>query len=141
MRNLIWISGLAIGLASLILKGIELYYSITIIPSELYIGVIFVLLIGSIIWVLKRNTSSSSDEPQKKPFKRNERVMRSLEISDQELKVLEQLTKGRSNQEIADTLKLSPNKVKTTLTGVYKKLNVDRRSKAAIKAKALKLVP
>ncbi|MFD2531991.1 response regulator transcription factor [Gracilimonas halophila] len=141
MRNLIWIVGVAIGFASLILKGIELYYSTNFIPTELYVGIIIVLFTGLVIGIGNKLISSSPAEPKKKTFKRNERAVKALEISAQELKVLEQLSKGRSNQEIADKLTISTNKVKTTLTAVYKKLEVDRRSKAAKKAKSLKLVP
>lgn len=141
MRNLFWIIGVALGLALMILKSIELYYSTNIVPTELYVGIIIVLVIGLGTWIVKRSTSTSPEEPQEKPFRRNERAMKALNISEQELKVLEQLAKGRSNQEIADKLTLSPNKVKTTLSGAYKKLEVDRRSIAVKKAKSLKLIP
>lgn len=141
MRNLFWIIGVALGLALMILKSIELYYSTSIVPTELYVGIIIVLVIGLGTWIVKRSTSTSPEEPQEKPFRRNERAMKALNISEQELKVLEQLAKGRSNQEIADKLTLSPNKVKTTLSGAYKKLEVDRRSIAVKKAKSLKLIP
>lgn len=141
MRNLFWIIGVALGLALMILKSIELYYSTSFVPTELYVGIIIVLVIGLGTWIVRRFTSSSSEEPQEKPFRRNERAMKALNISEQELKVLEQLAKGRSNQEIAYKLTLSPNKVKTTLSGAYKKLEVDRRSIAVKKAKSLKLIP
>ncbi|HET8864409.1 MAG TPA: LuxR C-terminal-related transcriptional regulator [Gracilimonas sp.] len=140
MRNLIWIFGVTLGLASLILKGIELYYSVSIIPTELYIGIVAVLFIGSAIWIVNRFTSMSPKEPGRKPFKRNEHVFQALDVTAQELKVLKQLAKGRSNQEIADELAISTNKVKNTLSRVYKKLEVDRRSMAVKKAKSLKLI-
>ncbi len=138
MRNLIWIFGVTLGLASLILKGIELYYSVNIVPTELYIGIVAVLFIGSAIWMVNKFTSPK--EPGRKPFKRNEHVFQALDVTAQELKVLKQLAKGRSNQEIADELAISTNKVKNTLSGVYKKLEVDRRSMAVKKAKSLKLI-
>lgn len=141
MRNLFWIIGVALGLTSLILKVIELYYSTSIVPTELYVGIITVLFIGLGTWIFKRFTSTSPKEPQQKPFRRNERAIKTLNIGEQELKVLEQLAKGRSNQEIADKLMLSTNKVKTILSGLYKKLEVDRRSIAVKKAKSLKLIP
>lgn len=141
MRTTFWIIGGALGLSLLIFASIELYYSTDIIPIELYVGIIVILAVGLITWAFNRIESSSPEKPQKKEFRRNERAVKSLNISEEELRVLEQLAKGRSNQEISDTLKLSPNKVKTTLTGVYKKLEVDRRSKAAKKARSLKLVP
>lgn len=140
MRNLMWIFGITLGLGSLILKGIELYYSVNFVPTELYVGIVAVLFIGSAIWIGKRFISTSPKEPRRKPFKRNEHAFQALDVSAQELKVLKQLAKGRSNQEIADKLAISTNKVKNTLSGVYKKLEVDRRSKAVKKAKSLKLI-
>jgi len=55
--------------------------------------------------------------------------------------VLEELAKGRSDQEIADTLSISVNTVKTHLSGLYEKLEVSRRSKATKKARSFKLIP
>tara|TARA_R110002049_G_scaffold298055_1_gene487563 strand:+ start:112 stop:300 length:189 start_codon:yes stop_codon:yes gene_type:complete len=48
-----------------------------------------------------------------KTFKKNERATKALGTREKELKVSEQWSKSRSNQEIADKLTLSTNKVKT----------------------------
>lgn len=63
-----------------------------------------------------------------------------MQISDCELEVLEQVAKGLSNQQIADTLFVSVNTVKTHLKNLYEKLEVKRRTQAVEKARELKLI-
>jgi DNA-binding NarL/FixJ family response regulator len=52
-------------------------------------------------------------------------------LSRQERKVLELVAKGRTNKEIADTLRLSPLTVKNYLASIFQKLHVTRRAEAA----------
>jgi|AntRauTorckE6833_2_1112554.scaffolds.fasta_scaffold04443_5 DNA-binding NarL/FixJ family response regulator len=141
MRNSIWIYGAALGVAALILYMIEFYLSTNLVPGELYLGILVILLIGSGIWMGKKLTSVSTIEKAEKPFKRNESAVKSFNLTKKELTVLEELAKGRSDQEIADTLSISVNTVKTHLSGLYEKLEVSRRSKATKKARSFKLIP
>ncbi|MEX2478107.1 MAG: LuxR C-terminal-related transcriptional regulator [Gracilimonas sp.] len=141
MRNSIWIYGAALGIAALILYMIELYFSTNLLPTEVYIGTLVLLLIGSGIWVGKKLTAISTIEKKEKPFKRNERAVKLLNFTEKDLAVLEEVAKGRSDQEIADTLSISVNTVKAHLSDLYPKLEVTRRSTAAKKAKSLNLVP
>jgi DNA-binding NarL/FixJ family response regulator len=140
MRNSIWIFGAALGLAALILKGIEIYYTVNLLPTGIYIGIIAVLLAGLGIWVGKKLISTSSQKANQRPFKINEQAAESLDLSMRELDVLDQLGKGHSDQEIADKLFISVNTVKKHLSSIYKKLNVSRRSMAVKKARSLKLI-
>ena len=55
-------------------------------------------------------------------------------ISGRELEILLALTKGSSNQEIAEKLFLSENTVKSHLKNIFKKLSVSTRSEAIVKA-------
>lgn len=139
MRNLFWIIGVALGLVLMILKGVELYYSTNIVPTELYVGIIAVLVIGLGTWMVRKFISTSTEEPQKKPFRRNERAIKSRNITERELEILDQLALGKSNQEIADNLNISINVVKNNLSALYQKLEVSRRSTAIKKARSLKL--
>ena len=52
-------------------------------------------------------------------------------FSEQERRVLELVTKGKTNKEIAVVLKLSPKTVKNYLSHIFQKLQVTRRSEAA----------
>lgn len=139
MRNLFWIIGVALGLALIILKGIELYYSTDIVPTVIYLGIIAVLFIGLGTWLVRKFISNSTEEPQKKPFRRNERAIKSRNITERELEILDQLALGKSNQEIADNLNISINVVNNDLSALYQKLEVSRRSTAIKKARSLNL--
>lgn len=63
-----------------------------------------------------------------------------LRISSRELEVLTQLSRGLSNEEIADRLFVSTNTVKTHLANLYVKLDVKRRTQAVEKARTLGLI-
>ncbi|HEY9847465.1 MAG TPA: response regulator transcription factor [Candidatus Caenarcaniphilales bacterium] len=56
------------------------------------------------------------------------------QLSERELEVLKLLVEGYSNPEIAATLYLSPNTVKTHVRGIMNKLAVDDRVQAAVVA-------
>jgi LuxR family maltose regulon positive regulatory protein len=62
-------------------------------------------------------------------------------LSDRELDVLRLLADGQTNQEIAQTLYVSINTVKTHLKNVYGKLGVSNRREAAASAKEFGLIP
>lgn len=52
-------------------------------------------------------------------------------LSEQERRVLEWVTKGKTNKEIAVVMRLSPKTVKNYLSHIFQKLQVTRRSEAA----------
>lgn len=54
------------------------------------------------------------------------------ELSPQERRVLELVTEGKTNKEIASALDLSPKTVRNYLSNVFQKLQVTRRSQAAV---------
>ena len=53
-----------------------------------------------------------------------------IKLSKKELEVMELIFGGRSNQEIADEMNISPHTVKTHLYKVYKKIGVKNRTQA-----------
>ncbi len=73
-------------------------------------------------------------------FKVNEKVLNKLGISGRELEVLQLMAKGMSNQEIAETLFVSRNTVKTHSGNLFSKLDVNRRIKAVEKAREFGLI-
>ncbi|HEX6386230.1 MAG TPA: LuxR C-terminal-related transcriptional regulator [Anaerolineae bacterium] len=62
-------------------------------------------------------------------------------LSEREVEVLQHLAAGQTYQEIAQTLFISVNTVKTHLQSIYGKLEVSNRRQATAKAKALDLLP
>jgi LuxR family maltose regulon positive regulatory protein len=62
-------------------------------------------------------------------------------LSDRELDVLHLLVEHKTNQEMAQTLVISVNTVKTHLKNIYGKLGVHSRQEAVAKARELNLLP
>jgi DNA-binding NarL/FixJ family response regulator len=58
-------------------------------------------------------------------------------LSDRELEVLQQLTSGKSNRQIAATLYITEGTVKNHMTSILGKLGVSDRTQAALKAREL----
>lgn len=63
-----------------------------------------------------------------------------LEISKREYEVLELISKGYSNKEIAEQLFLTESTIKTHVSNLLVKLNAKRRTQAIEIAKALKII-
>lgn len=63
-----------------------------------------------------------------------------VELSDREIEVLEQLSKGLKNQDIADNLFISFSTVKKHIENIYKKLQAHNRIELIQKAKQNKLL-
>ncbi|MDA8227317.1 MAG: response regulator transcription factor [Desulfitobacterium hafniense] len=61
-------------------------------------------------------------------------------LSDRELEILTHIVRGSSNREIGKSLYISEKTVKNHLSSIFRKLEVDDRTQAALKAVKLKLV-
>ncbi len=79
--------------------------------------------------------------PRPQPFTGNPEARSALKLSPRELAVLEALAAGQSNKEIARTLSVSPNTVKTHVAHLFDKLEVRRRTEAIARARALGIMP
>jgi DNA-binding NarL/FixJ family response regulator len=79
-------------------------------------------------------------EPSVTPFAFQPAVP-SAELSEREMDVLRLVVQGASNREIAETLGLSENTVRSYLTHIMQKLNVDNRVQIATHAVRSGLVP
>jgi len=123
-------------MAAFVLQWLNYQYSIRAFAIELYVGLIAVGFAVFGVWAGYRLTQRSPDSAQSI----NKQAVAALGISDRELEVLQLLINGLSNKEIAATLFVSPNTIKTHVARLYEKLGVSRRTQAAKKAKALKLV-
>jgi DNA-binding NarL/FixJ family response regulator len=71
----------------------------------------------------------------------NPEATAALGISPRELAVLQALSAGLSNKEIARELGVSPNTIKTHVTRLFEKLDAHRRTDAINKARQLGIVP
>jgi LuxR family maltose regulon positive regulatory protein len=70
-----------------------------------------------------------------------EALSTSASISPREQEVLRLISVGHSNRELAQRLSISESTVKTHLSNIYKKLNVNGRVQAVACAKELRVVP
>jgi|SRR6516162_8539624 DNA-binding CsgD family transcriptional regulator len=137
MRRAIVIWGLVLAAGAFLLQWLQYQYLARALPREVYIALIGVGFAAGGVWVGWKLTSRAAPGP----FQRNDAALASLGLTGQEMRVLERLAAGQSNKEIARTLGLSPNTVKTHLANVFAKLEVTRRTQAIGKARELRLIP
>lgn len=108
-----------------------------------YTGLVAALFAVLGIWAGRKLTRKPAppvlnSEPMVRP---NPALLEKLGITPRELEVLEQMSLGLSNQEIADKLFVSLNTIKTHSSNVFSKLGVQRRTQAIQQAKTLGLLP
>lgn len=63
-----------------------------------------------------------------------------LGLSKREYEILQLITEGLSNQQIADKLFISENTIKKHISNLFLKLDVERRTEAIKKAKTLRVI-
>lgn len=132
------IYALALALGAAALQWLEYRYLTRIYSTEIYILLLAIGFVGLGVWAGRGMTPSARTG---EAFARNEAAIRSLGLSPRECEILELLASGQSNKELARTLAISPNTVKTHIARVYGKLEVERRVQAIEKARWLALIP
>ncbi len=132
---ILWALVLAAG--AFALQWMHYQYLARVFSQEIYVGGIAVAFAAGGVWVGWKLTSRAAPGP----FQRNAAALASLGLTRQEVTVLERLAAGQSNKEIARTLGLSPNTVKTHIANLFGKLEVSRRTQAVGKARDLHLIP
>lgn len=140
MRKTILLYGIAMAVLIGLLKAIEYRFLIRDISTELAVGLIAVLFAGLGVWAGRKLTRTRVvvSHPD---FILNENELRRLGISKREYEVLELISEGLSNQEIADKLFVSVSTVKTHSSNLFIKLDARRRTQAIQRAKELRLLP
>lgn len=144
MRRTIIIYGFAMAVLIGLLKLVEYQYFVREIPLEYYIGLVAVLFGAIGIWAGMRLTRPKIIESvieASGTFTLDEAELRSTGISRREYEVLELLSHGLSNQEIADKLFVSTSTVKTHVSNILAKLDSNRRTQAIRRAKELRIIP
>lgn len=119
------------------LQWLEHRYLARTFSTEIYIALLAAGFTALGVWVGVKLTPRTA--PAR--FERNEAAIRSLGLTDRECELLALLVSGQSNKEMARTLGISPNTVKTHLARVYEKLEVQNRVAAIEKARWLALIP
>jgi DNA-binding NarL/FixJ family response regulator len=132
---ILWAAVLAA--SAFVLQWLEYQYVVRVFSREIYIGIIGTACAAGGVWLGWKLTARSAPAP----FAFNEAAQFSLGLTGQEMKVLARLAAGESNKDIARTLGLSPNTVKTHTANLYSKLEVGSRGQAVSKARSLHLLP
>ena len=135
-RAILFYAALLAGLI-FVLEWLEFQYMARVFSTEIYIILIGLGFPALGLWLGRVLTPQATPNP----FSLNEAALNSLGITKREYADLEQLAGGQSNKEIAETLHVSPNTVKTHVARLYDKLEVSQRVQAVQKAKELHLIP
>jgi len=131
-----------------LLKWLELRFIIINHAFEIYAGSIAVIFTALGIWLALKLTRPKTILIEKEVFTGkpetfilNEKELTKLNISKRELEVLQLMSAGLSNQEIALKLFVSLNTIKTHNAKLFEKLEVKRRTQAIETAKRLSIIP
>lgn len=119
--------------------------------QEWIIGIAALGFIGLGIFISRQWFSKQEENPistgsiEKVDFEDKGKVdfgekIEALGISKREYEVLNEIAKGKSNQEIGDSLFISENTVKTHVSNLLIKLEAKRRTQAVSKAKEIGLL-
>lgn len=146
MKKTVLIYGLAMAALILALKVIEYKFLVRDISMEIYIGLVAIFFTVLGVWagskIIERKTIIKEVVIERGgEFTLDDQQIKKLGISQREYEVLQLMSEGLSNQEIADKLFISLPTVKTHSTNLYTKLDVKRRTQAVQKAKELQLIP
>ncbi|MBI2731676.1 MAG: response regulator transcription factor [Sphingobacteriales bacterium] len=140
--------GISLAVLLLVLKWLEIKFIIYDHSLEIYIGAIALLFTGLGIWLAIKLTKPKVQVVEKEiyiqqngDFVFNEKAFEKTGMSKRELEVLELMAKGLSNQQIADSLFVSLNTIKTHCSGIFFKLDVKRRTEAVEAARRMGLIP
>ncbi|MNI54656.1 Transcriptional regulatory protein ComA [compost metagenome] len=91
-----------------------------------------VVLPSSLVKQLRRMTFQSTEPINEKQA--------ALSINNKEYEMLREISKGKSNKEIAEIVLMSQRSLEYSLTNLFQKLNVKSRIEAVMKAKQLGLL-
>ena len=138
MARTILLYALALAAGAGLLQWLEYRFVTRTYSIEIYVALVAAGFVALGIWVGRRLTPGG---PAGEGLVRNEAAIRSLGLSPRECEILALLASGQSNKEMARTLAISPNTIKTHLARVYEKLEVARRVQAIEKARMLSLIP
>jgi len=135
MARLIIIYGLTMTVVAFGLTWLDYRFWMRDIGPEIYGVAIAALFAGLGIWI-ERQRKPRTTRPS---AGRNEKAIKALGLTTRELNVLDCLRRGESNKQIARSLDISPNTVKTHLTNLYEKLGVKNRTQAVTQASELSI--
>lgn len=136
MARTILIYAVALAAAAALLQWVEYRYLAHAFSFEIYLALVAVAFLALGAWAARQLTPRAASAE----FEVNQAAIHSLGLTPRECQILEQLASGRSNKELARSLNISPNTVKTHIAALYAKLGVRNRVEAIEKARWLALI-
>lgn len=130
------IYGVALSGTATFLEWLDFRHSVRDLNSSAFLAILAVVFIAFGIWLGRRLFSLQAVAG----LSPNEPALRYLGISRREHDVLANLAAGHSNKVIARLMGISPNTVKTHVSSVLAKLEVNSRTQAIRKARELRLL-
>lgn len=103
---------------------------------EVIIAIVAIVFLIIGIYLNKKSLHKEGSNPQEIDHEK----IKSLEISKREYEVLQLISEGCSNREIAERLFLSESTIKTHVSSLLVKLNAKRRTQAIQLAKAVNIL-
>lgn len=137
--------GFTLAVLLLLLRVLEWKFLLLQHSFELYAGCIALIFLLLGIW-LPRSFRKKNKVAQQHPTFQTSTISPALtpnndfSLNSREMEVLQLIAAGKSNQEIADALFISPNTVKTHCSKLFDKLQVKRRTQAVALGKNLGLI-
>ncbi|GAB3955227.1 response regulator transcription factor [Spirosoma harenae] len=141
MKRTILLYSLSLAALVIALKLLEYRFLVQALPVEMYLGTVAILFTALGVWAGLKLTRTKTMIVTQSDFQFNPKTLEKAGISKREYEVLELMAKGLSNQEIADTLFVSLNTIKTHSSNLFLKLDTKRRTQTVQKAKELGLLP
>ena len=135
--KLVVLYGAALALGAIALQWIDYQQLVLAHPANIYTFVIAAGFLALGVTIGARVIG----RPRSGAFDGNAKAQAALGISPRELEVLHEIAAGRSNNEIAERLNVSPHTVKTHVARLFEKLDASRRTEAINKARELGIVP
>jgi DNA-binding CsgD family transcriptional regulator len=136
MKRTIFLYGVAMCVLIFLLKFLEYRLWVRELSIAHYVGIVAVLFTVLGVWAGRKLAGPEKNAPAVAIAKPDiNGIMRAKGISQREFEVLELISKGYSNQEIADKLFISLNTVKTHTSNLFQKLDARRRTQAIEHAK------
>ena len=118
------------------LQWLEFQLLVRTHPAEIYYALFALACMGFGGWVAMRLFR----RPRAAPLQLDPAARERQGISEREFEVLGLIAAGRSNKEIARTLEVSPNTVKTHVAKLFEKLGARRRTEAILRARELGMI-
>ena len=142
MKSTLLIYGLFLGTLVFLLKITEYWFWVKLNAFDVYLAVVAIIFMCVGLWLghnlhQKKNIEKTITLPSTLVSLHDENNFIELGISKREYEVLILISRGMSNQEIADSLFVSQNTIKTHSSRLFEKLDVKNRTHAIIKAKEL----